>query len=206
MEEPEKIFPPLFVRPGLLRHPKKEWKHIVKQAIYNKFDKDLAIEASITSSLTYLAPKFTHGTVHRCISSVRTPGEVTRANVKLRLLTGSYKLQKHSFKFKEKSDSSCPICNAVEEDTQHFLLDCPPLEDVRGPYLRFIKELIPYVHPHRDYVIQTPRLLTQLILDSSHPMLTPWIMAPDLLEKTTRDMCYALHLRRSTLILSIRTN
>jgi hypothetical protein len=106
---------------------KEEWKKVVKQAIYNK------------SSLSYLAPNFTHGTVHSCISSARTPREVTRANVKLRLLTGSYNLQKQSLKFKEKSDSSCPICNAVEENTQHFLLDCPPLEDVRVPYMRFIK-------------------------------------------------------------------
>jgi hypothetical protein len=52
--------------------------------------------------------------------------EVKKAQIKARLLTGTYRLQSDMQRFsKEKDEQKCELCQIEQENMEHFLLRCP---------------------------------------------------------------------------------
>ena len=157
-----------------------EWKKLTKQAVHSRTSEIITEEAKEKSTLRFLTPTFTYGTPHISITHTKNPREVSRSNIKLRLLTGTYKLQTMAHKYKQSPSPTCPLCTLSNEDTQHFILQCRVLNPVREKYICGIKEEIPRVYTYREHIISSPKLFTQLILDSSHEDVC------HLLAKTTR--------------------
>lgn len=66
-----------------------------------------------------------------------------RAQVKVKMLTGSYILQSNRSKFNKYAVSdTCPLCKCASENLSHFLLECPSLQPVRADYILGIEKLL----------------------------------------------------------------
>jgi hypothetical protein len=64
------------------------------------------------------------------ISSVR---DANRIPVKLKLVIGTYIFQANRANFNQnKVDATCLLCNAEDEDMEHFLLRCSVLDELRN--------------------------------------------------------------------------
>ena len=66
--------------------PKPVWKRIVKTAAHDYASNKLQEEAGTKSTLRYLAPYHIPRTAQYCLSNAYNPYQVTRANIKSRLL------------------------------------------------------------------------------------------------------------------------
>ena len=76
-------------------------------------------------------------------------------------MTGTYTLQVNRAKFSQSEvDPACMLCRQDPETTEHFLLTCPSLEDVRRPLL---EGLLNTTHKLIQGSVDPPVLL-QLIL------------------------------------------
>ena len=63
---------------------------------------------------------------------VDNPYNVTRGNIKLRLLVDVYLLKTVRKRTKQTRNDLCPLCNGNQvEDREYFLLRCSVLESVR---------------------------------------------------------------------------
>ena len=81
--------------------------------------------------------------------------EITKANIKCKILAGQYQLATTLSKRSGISDL-CPLCSASTESVQHFLLECKALNEVRtnatvdlDGYLKSIK-----FYPTQDEYLQ----------------------------------------------------
>lgn len=184
---------------------KSHWKKQVKNAILEKITEDIEDEATTKSTLRYLNHKYSYNTGHLAVTEVRSPREVRRAGIKLRLLTGTYTLQSSQLTFGKVTTDQCLMCQSAGEDTKHFLLECAYLNDSRRPYLIQIDTLIPHVYMHRYTVFNNNCLLVQLLLDPGHPSIIQYIDLPKQyrieLETISRNMCFKLHTVRALYML-----
>ena len=98
--------------------------------------------------------------------------DVRRAHVKARLLCGAYILQTNRAIFNQTRDVTCPLCNQAEESITHFLIECEKLEPVRRAPLQCLKDIIPLVYQDHPETNWSSELLTQLVLDPTHPHIT----------------------------------
>ena len=178
------------------------WKKQCKKAIFEKVVEDTADEALSKSTLRYLNPVMTPNQGHLAVyANIDSQRQISRANIKIRLLTGTYTLQFHQHKFGKAPTDVCSLCQKSCEDTPHFLLECDFLKDCRSIYIPQISNFIPYVYQNRTLIFSDRYLLVQLILDASHPSLTALMNLPlnyrSDLECITRNFIYKLHLLRA---------
>ena len=155
------------------------------------------------STLKYLNPNFAKvGKVHQVYAHVNNSTfDVRRAEVKARLLTGSYTLQANRARFNQFSvNPQCPLCKQAPETREHFIVTCKSLKDIRLPYLTKIRDIFG-CSSDIDHIRQKPELCIQLLLDSSHPCVSQSLEFSDkqtvLLELRSREFIYALHLKRA---------
>ena len=172
---------------------KLKWKKEVKRKVISNASENISEDASVMSTLKFLHKEFKYNESHPVAQFVQNTRQVTRACIKIMVLTGTYPLQISRFKMKKVDSALCPLCHQEEEDTEHFIESCSKLRDTRQAYKARLNALLP-----------TPLLTspTQAILDSRHLMtLHPAtkILVKDL-EEVTRDMIFALHMKRSTLL------
>ena len=124
--------------------------------------------------------------------------DVTKARVKAKLLTGSYPLLSNKAKFnKSEVDPTSKLFNSSPENTYHFLLTCPALEDRR-------KKLYPQFHQ----LIPDQELSPKLILDSSATVShLPFAEAFNhSVELVIKRFCHTLHCRRQELLNTLSSN
>jgi hypothetical protein len=122
---------------------------------------------------------------------------IMKASTKAKLLSDTFILQQTQLKFKKRQISAiCLMCNSDVEDTPHFLMKCPSLEQTRQPFIDKIntvdKELYKSVY---KYDIK----FTQLLLDVTSPTLPMRFQTDELIhevESLTRGLCFALHHER----------
>ena len=124
--------------------------------------------------------------------------------MKARLLTGSYLLQANRVRFIQLSvNPMCPLCKQAPETREHFIVTCKCLKDIRSPYLTKIRDIFG-CSSSIDHILQTPELCIQLLLDSSQPCVSQCLEFSDkqtvLLELRSRELIYALHLKRVRLL------
>ena len=182
---------------------KLAWKQQVKSALHNKISCDIEEEAQEKSTLRYLAPYHTPRATHDSVAHINNSRQVTRANVKTRVLLGVYPLANAKRRTKQSTTATCRLCHTdQDEDEVHFLTQCSSLEKERSNYMHRISQLIP--NTDRSRVLQNNRLLTGIILDPDHPdvmqelQILPRSRAQ--LEEISRDFIYAVHIKRSALV------
>ena len=109
----------------LLENPptKEKWKCLLKEQIHGSVEESWRNDIASKSSLKYLNPESVKvGKVHQIYSSVRSNTlDVRRAEVKARLLTGTYTLQSNRAKFNQyKVSPTCQLCKVDPETREHF--------------------------------------------------------------------------------------
>ena len=111
------------------------------------------------------------GKVHHVYASVRNNvQDVRRAEVKARLLTGTYTLQSNRAKFNQSNVSpTCQLCNKNPETREHFLTSCESLNNIRTVYINKIRSLFEHYSGDINTLLDDPASCTQLLLDASHP-------------------------------------
>ena len=116
--------------------PTKEvWKKMVKTAVIAHVEEMIWDAASQKSTLTFLEKSFHYRETHPVVGLVENSRQVTRANVKTRLLTKTYPIQETRHRVKRANNPSCLLCQHHSEDTLHFILKCPALDETRQRYL-----------------------------------------------------------------------
>ncbi len=175
---------------------------MTKRTIYNFWETRLRDEGRSKSTLQYLDLKAVSFRQPHPIWNATDSDltDVTKARVKVKLLTGTYMLQTNKARFnKSEVDPTCRLCRLAPEDTEHFLLSCSALEDVRHGYRHLVHALL-------DKIPGPPRNLTPYVLLDTEATLSqsPHSLAlhniTSALEMVTRRLCFALHLRRLELL------
>ena len=188
---------------------KKEWRKQVRDTIADMATREINTEAGTKKTLHMLNPEFTYNTPHSSVENIRNPRQVTRANIKTRLLTDVYPLEAVARRMKLTQHDTCKLCEAdLPEDRVHFFAVCKAMADLREKYIPKILNLIP--NTESPMIERDHHLLTALILDSSHPEVSSSLdPSPEVtieLEDMTRSYVFALHLRRSRLYKDMIAN
>ena len=166
-------------------------------------------EAATKSTLKYLNVKACKVVEpHPCWRTVTgSTLDVKRAVIKVRLLTGTYYLQKDRAKFKGGSVTDlCLLCSAATEDRVYFIAECGALSSVRLRYLAEIENELTYRnHPTAvANVLYDKVALTQLVLDCASAMVAGKVSISSqeavAVERITRRLCFALHLKSCELL------
>ena len=101
-------------------------------------------------------------------SAGRDTVSVHKANIHVKLLSGTYILQKNKAKFNQYEASSlCPLCGVESEDIVHFMLICEKLEEVRQPLITKLQMLITSHHGSHRWIQLSDRGRVQLILGNT---------------------------------------
>ena len=103
---------------------------------------------------------------HWLIQHTRELRDATRLKTKLKLVTGSYTLPVNGACLNQNPVAptcTCMICHNGDETTEHFILTCTALEEVRNPMILRLNMLGKDL-TQTQYDTET---LLQLILDSS---------------------------------------
>ena len=161
-------------------------------------------EAKIRTTLRYLNIDCCKvGEVHPCWKTVaNSPRDVRRAITKVRLLTGTYYLQKNIVKFKNGAATDLSLlCSAGSEDRVHFIAECNALSPVRQSYISVLETILLASNPLLTVksVINDKFMFTQLILDcTSDTIASRVLLCPHechRVESVSRHLCFALHLK-----------
>ena len=124
----------------LLENPptKYVWKRAVNEKLVKYWKERLASEALKKTSLQF----WNHNNIQYNVCSQvwscagRDTVSVHKANIHVKLLSGTYILQKNKAKFNQYEVSSlCPLWCVESEDIVHFMLTCEKLEEVRQPFI-----------------------------------------------------------------------
>ena len=176
---------------------KEARKKTVKKQVIKTWEEELRTEARKKSTLEYLNVdicKF--GEVHyiwKCNEQDTTNPLVTyRACTHVKLLTQRYPLHTNHAAGK-KYGTKCPLCLAVEESMVHFLVECPSLHDARSTHLSKFKKAL----TQNDIEVSSLNIM-QAILDPSKLSLSESQINE--LTSLGRNICFKLHLERSTII------
>ena len=185
--------------------PKESWKRTIKQAARHYWGEHLKTEAQKQSSMAYLNIEACQaGKPHHVWSTVSTnPRDTMRATVKAKMLVGQYILQSQRHRRRQASSPTCLLCGLEIEDMPHFLIDCRRLQETRLTYMHVIERLVIKAACKNEWsnIVHERKLLTQLIIDCTHPSLPAAIrMIVSTLEPITRHLCFALHNRRQVLL------
>ena len=188
--------------------PKKEhWKRTYKKKMKDFWSKKQTDEIAEMSSLKFLGTTAsTPGKPHLVWATTKdNPMETEKAMVKVKLMTGTYRLQAERSKLSRGQQSPiCNLCRTSEEDASHLLLHCSALQHKRDPYLRQMEEVMAkHLSPEAITTIaDSDDLKTQLFIDCTHPSIIElagcrkeWLEDA---ERTSRRMVYALHRLRAT--------
>ena len=170
---------------------KQKWKQQVKSSVIKTAVKHLYDEAQEMSSLKFLNHTLIYNMPHPVVLHVSNNRQVTRACIKAMVLIGAYPLQFNRWKMEKANSPACLLCNAELEDTEHFVELCPELQQVRNSYEARIHAIL----PNPLQMSKTQAILDSRTLIQSHPEMKK---REGEVEEVTRDLIFALHIRRST--------
>ena len=142
---------------------KTEWKRLLNDAVNSATEATWKQDIEEKSSLKYVntdllkVGKSHHVSIH----------DSRRAQIKSKLLTGTYILQGNRAAFNQyQVNSTCKLCSAAHETRQHFISECDFLEKERTDYIEKLQKL-PVLINIPSAQVQNPEFLTQLTLDAS---------------------------------------
>ena len=179
----------------LNQESKMSWKKQYKDRIAKYWYDILCEDVLQKKSLKWMRiPRL--GRLHSVWNHQNNTRAVREATIKARLMTGTYLLQSHKKRFNQFEVSAlCPLCQAEDEDTVHFIARCSSTEHIRARHNARLRETLmksnnPQLLPSCD------EALTQMMVD--HTVLTD--DADDELSERVevigRNCCYDLHLFR----------
>ena len=114
------------------------------------------------SSLNYVNPAMLN--VSRCHTISSTVQCSRRAQLKCKLLTGSYTLQANRAVFNQfQVDPTCKLCSIAPGTRQHYIAGCPVFEIERNIFKQKVCNYLPL----RECDLQDPDTISRLALDSS---------------------------------------
>jgi len=183
---------------------KESWKKLLSDAVNDRVEEKWRAEILEKPTLKFINPDAVHvGTVHHMYSTVRpNQADVKRAEIKARLLTGTYTLQANRAVFNQYSvDPTCKICKDGPETREHFIASCTTLEDTRSKYRTNLQHILTRF-PEQEVkdMLLDPLSFTQLVLDCTHDRM-PYSkhLSPDEVEHIeilSRELLSRLHLQR----------
>lgn len=150
---------------------KEQWKKEVKSKLHAYVEQQWKEDMTSKSSLEYLNPGSVKvGKAHPVFPTVRNnTHDAKRAEVKVRILTGTCTLQSNRAKLSQFNVSPiCHLCNIYPETREHFLTSCEVFRVLRIESMNIIRALFDYSSEITDLLNNT-ELCTQLRLDASHP-------------------------------------
>ena len=170
------------------------------QSINSHVEASWKSEVDSKPSLKYInSSNLKVGKSHIVWSSVRcNVMDNKRAQVKCKLLTGTYILQGNRTSFYQyEVNPTCKVCAVAPETRQHFLAECESFLHERRGFIHKIQSN-PVLNEKVNMFLNNTELLTQLVLDSSvlfdHGAVSSDVI--DLLELHTRKYIYKIHQRR----------
>ncbi len=120
------------------------------------------------------------------------------AQLKCRLLTGTYNLQGNRAVFNQyKVNPQCKLCEEEPETRQHFLAVCSTFDAERGEFLSRTADIL----RSSSVDIDNPETLTRVILDPSWNIDNPTHL--DSVERASRILIHQLHHKRIRLLTAI---
>ena len=199
----------------LLHDPpsKHRWKKMITNAVNTYWLNTLQTEVQTKSSLRYLnCFNCSIGKPHIIYSSLGTsPQDVKRAAVKAQLITGTYRLASVSKHHSSKCPSSplCPLCGAADETIQHFLQECIVIQSRCDQHTQdYFDDVASLLGEECLYRLQKEYLITQLIIDCTHPSLNIQHLSQidlEQLEFLSRKLCFSYHIVRTQSLQDLRT-
>lgn len=180
-------------------------KAAIKQRVDRFVSSTWCTEAATKLTFKYLNMNACNvGEPHPCWKMVSdSTRDVKRAAIKVRLLTGTYYLQRDRTKFKYGSVIDLYLfCSAATEDRVHFIAKCGALKSVRLLYLAEIENELTHKNQSAAVakVINHKMVLTQLVSDSTSAVVTGKVSIPPqesiAVERITRRLCFMSHLKR----------
>ncbi|MCG7892397.1 MAG: reverse transcriptase family protein, partial [Candidatus Thiodiazotropha endolucinida] len=179
---------------------KAEWKLTLNQRIHESVESFWKSDIANKTSTKYLNPNVLKiGKCHHIWSTVRdNVHDNRRAQIKCKLLTGTYILQANRAAFNQHAvNPTCKLCSAAPETRQHFISECEFLSAERKAY----RDRLSASHVITDYQtlqLSDPEFLTQITLDASVLLNTNDLGDErlGLLELYTREYLFKIHRRR----------
>ena len=127
-------------------------------------------------------------TVRNCLTDNK------RAQLKCKLLTGTYILQGNRAAFNQYTiDPTCKLCLAAPETRQHFIAECPAFEAEREAFSENLRNN-PVLPDELKCDLLNPELFTQLTLDASFYISERENL--ELLELHSREYISQIHRKR----------
>ncbi|CAC5396048.1 unnamed protein product [Mytilus coruscus] len=139
--------------------------------------------------------------IWKCVRN--NQNDIRKADVKSRLITGTYMLQTTKGKFSKNQRSGiCELCTKVEEDIKHFLLECQSLESVREKQRNKLLSLT-VLNRRGGKANYKQEYVLQIIMDCSKLSTTTLshLKTDDLIEieKHSQNVCHQMHKKRTEL-------
>ena len=154
------------------------------KAVLAQAERDIQEEASTKSTLNSLNTAFSYRNVHECLAMVENPNQVTRSNIKCRLLVDVYPIQTVMLRTRQTKSDICTLCNMKQaEDRVHFILVCPALQTVRDKYLCRLQEVVPelkYLCVTKHEIV-SKNLNLKLIIEFFHLLIIPMTLFNDIM-------------------------
>ena len=192
-----------------LKNPptKTKWKKEIENRINKIWKEQCENIQEGKSTLKYIQiQEKPVGNAHNVWRSVQNNmKDVKAGEVKVRLLTQTYMLQKNRAKYSSNKISPlCILCGRDEEDLDHFILRCPELGYIRSKYLDKIRGYIDEFNKGQYERIENDGNLLQLVMDCTSKTLTlrDKNKLYNRIETMSRNMCYELHIERSRIASS----
>lgn len=183
---------------------KHQWKTHLNTAVRKYWKEKWKEEKQEKVSLQYLhlqdEPVNNPHNIWACINPVEH--EVKRAEIKVRLVTGTYMLQSNISKYNQQEmPATCQICNKEDENLSHLLLKCEAYNEERSAFEEKLQQIVAPVDKDILETLRRKCLLLQITLDCTHPDVTQLIgEKPKLLrqiERTTQLYCHKVHMKRA---------
>ena len=149
---------------------KSEWKRNMNETVHSHIEAMWRADVTEKSSLKYVNPNSLKvGKAHHFRSTVRNClTDSKRAQLKCKLLTGTYILQGNRAAFNQYTvDPTCKLCLAAPETRQQCIAECSAYIPEREVYAEKLRNnpIFPDEPLKRDLL--NPELFTQLTLDAS---------------------------------------
>ena len=151
------------------RFSKEEWKKILSSAVHGYIEAMWRAEVNEKPSLKYVNPdSLKVGSVHPVWATIRNSiTDNRRAQLKCKLLSGTYTLQGNSAAFNQYTvDATCKLCLPAPETRQHFVAECMTYSVERERYTEKLRNN-PALPDELKHDLLNPELFTQLTLDAS---------------------------------------
>ena len=189
--------------------PRSAWKELVRTRVTAYHEAELRRAARSNSTLEYFNVEALglNGRAHP-ILDIHETRDSMKLKAHLKFLTGDI-LSYQNLSHDRGTDSSCRLCGAQEENTQHIITECRSYADVRERLYPELVNLVASINPTSGILTTSNtsnRLLTQFILDPAslnlpnshrisfqHPRLHE-------LYCLSRDWCFAIYNRRIKLL------